>query len=305
MKQLNYFLIDVFTDQKFGGNQLAVFQESEPLNTDLMQKIARELNLSETVFIIPPSDQTKTKKVRIFTPQIELPVAGHPTVGTAFLLGLENWLDTVEGANEWILEEGIGDIPVTVYKEHGKITKAEMSQPTPIFGDVYHDVQNIADLLSLSVNDLDTNLPIQTVSSGVPFLYIPVRSLEAMRQINFRNDVWQQAFADNPNTQHIFAFTRETVHPSSTVHGRMFAPAMGITEDPATGNASGPLGAYLIEHSVIPFNENGKYTIRSEQGLEMGRPSFIDITISKKGNSYKEVKIGGTCVKVGEGKIFI
>ncbi|MFY0759808.1 PhzF family phenazine biosynthesis protein [Metabacillus dongyingensis] len=305
MEELSYVLVDVFTDQRFGGNQLAAFQSSKPLDTDLMQKIARELNLSETVFIFPPSDQTKTKKVRIFTPQIELPVAGHPTVGTAFLLGLENWAETVQGVNEWILEEGVGDIHVTVYKEHDKITKAEMSQPIPIFGDLYHDTEVMADLLSLSVDEIDTNLPIQTISSGVPFLYIPVRSLDAMKRINFRNDVWQQSFSANKDTQHIFVFTQETVNPSSTVHGRMFAPAMGITEDPATGNASGPLGAYLIEHALIPFNENGTYTIRSEQGLEMGRPSFVDISISKEGNDYKKVKIGGACVKVGEGKIFI
>ncbi|MXQ54055.1 PhzF family phenazine biosynthesis protein [Shimazuella alba] len=305
MNELTYHLLDVFTNEKFGGNQLAVFQETNQLETDLMQKIARELNLSEAVFLFPPSDQTKTKQVRIFTPKMELPVAGHPTVGTAFLLGKENWLETAEGVNEWILEEGVGDILVRVYKEDGKITKAEMNQPLPSFGDIFSGISSAADLLSLSVDDIHTSVPIQTVSSGVPFLYIPVKSLDAMKRINFRNDVWQKTFSYHTETQHIFAFTTETVHASSTVHGRMFAPALGITEDPATGIASGPLGSYLIEHSLIPIQEDGQYIIRSEQGLEMGRPSFIDIFIYKEGKEYKQVKIGGMSVKVGEGKIFI
>jgi trans-2,3-dihydro-3-hydroxyanthranilate isomerase len=305
MKELTYHLLDVFTNEKFGGNQLAVFQETDQLETKLMQKIARELNLSETVFLFPPSDDTKTKQVRIFTPQMELPVAGHPTVGTAFLLGLENWLETEEGVNEWVLEEGVGDILVKVYKEDGKMKKAEMNQPFPAFGDIFSDVSSAADLLSLSVDDIYTNVPIQTVSSGVPFLYIPVKSLDAMKRINFRNDVWQKVFSHHKDTQHIFVFTLESVHVSSTVHGRMFAPAMGIMEDPATGIASGPLGAYLIEHSLIPVKEDGHYIIRSEQGLEMDRPSFIDISIHKEGPEYKQVTIGGTSVKVGEGKMFV
>jgi trans-2,3-dihydro-3-hydroxyanthranilate isomerase len=236
---------------------------------------------------------------------MELPVAGHPTVGTAFLLGMENWLETAEGVNDWILEEGVGDILVRVYKEDGKITKAEMNQPLPSFGDIFSGISSAADLLSLSVDDIHTSVPIQTVSSGVPFLFIPVKSLDAMKRINFRTDVWQKTFSYHTETRHIFAFTTETVHASSTVHGRMFAPAMGITEDPATGIASGPLGSYLTEHSLIPIQEDGYYSIRSEQGLEMGRPSFIDISIYKEGKEYKQVKIGGMSVKVGEGKIFI
>lgn len=305
MESLKYFLLDVFTVQRFEGNQLAIFPFKKPLTTEIMQKIARELNLSETVFMFPPSDPSKTIKLRIFTPQKELPVAGHPTVGTAFLLGLENLIKTVDGKNEWILEENIGDIPVTVYKDKGVILKAEMSQPTPVFGDSFRDIEAIASLLSLSKNDIRTNLPIQTVSSGVPFLYVPLTSQSAMKRIHFRNDIWQHAFASNENTQHIFAFTSEVVYPDSTVHGRMFAPALGIPEDPATGIASGPLGAYLIEHSVIPLSKHERYLIRSEQGLHIGRPSFIDISISKKGGLFEEVKVGGTSVKIGEGHIFI
>lgn len=305
MKGLSYILVDVFTDQPFGGNPLAVFKEEQVLSDEIMQNIAKELNLSETTFIFPSSSTDSDKQVRIFTPQVELPVAGHPTIGTAFALASEGWLNTEEGLNNIILEEGVGKIEVLVHRKGDRIVKVEMKQPIPAFGRIFDDVEAAANLLSLSVKDIHTEVPIQSISSGVPFLYIPVHSLSAMQNIHFRRDVWERSFAVHDDTQHIFVFTTETVNKDATVHGRMFAPAMGIHEDPATGNASGPLGAYLIEHSLIPYNEFGEYTIRSEQGMEMGRPSLIDITIIKQGKEYKEVKIGGDCVKVGSGEIFI
>ncbi|PSL41356.1 trans-2,3-dihydro-3-hydroxyanthranilate isomerase [Planomicrobium soli] len=305
MKILNYSLLDVFTNVPFGGNQLAVFHEGDSLTTDMMQKIARELNLSETVFLSSAINPDNQKKLRIFTPQMELPMAGHPTIGAAFLLADQDLIQTKEGVSDWILEEAVGDIPVTVYKEEGLITKVEMIQPLPSFGKRFPKVEQVAELLSLTPEDLNTELPLQTVSTGVPFLFVPVRSLAAINKINFRSDVWEQHFSLNEATRHIFVFTLETEHPASTVHSRMFAPAMGIPEDPATGAASGPLGAYLVEHAVIPEAENGIYSIRSEQGLEMGRPSFVDITIVKTGHDFRQVKIGGISVTVGKGQLYL
>jgi trans-2,3-dihydro-3-hydroxyanthranilate isomerase len=305
MEILKYSLVDVFTTTPFGGNQLAVFHEDSNLKTETMQMIARELNLSETVFIRPPSDPKREKSLRIFTPKVELPMAGHPTIGAAYVLADKGILATKEGQNEWIIEEGVGDVPVTVYKDDSHISKVEMKQPIPVFGEKYLNTEIAAKLLSLSIEDLDTNLPIQTVSTGVPFLYIPVRSLSAIKKINFRADVWEEYFSSNPSTKHIFTFTKETEEAKSTVHSRMFAPAMGISEDPATGAASGPLGAYLVEYGVIPPTENETYFLRSEQGIEMGRPSFIDISIVKEGNEFKEVKIGGNCVIIGSGELHL
>ncbi|WKA55735.1 PhzF family phenazine biosynthesis protein [Planococcus shixiaomingii] len=305
MKVLNYSLLDVFTTIPFGGNQLAVFHEGDSLSTEMMQKIARELNLSESVFLCSPSNTAHQKRLRIFTPQMELPMAGHPTIGAAFLLADQDLIPTEEGTNEWLLEEIVGNIPVSVYKEGDLITKVEMTQPLPVFGEHYSGTERVAELLSLSVEDLNTDFPVQTVSTGVPFLFIAVRSLSAVQKINFRSDVWEKHFSRNEATQHIFVFTTETEQPSSTVHSRMFAPAMGIPEDPATGAASGPLGAYLVEHAVIPATENGKYSIRSEQGMEMGRPSFIDITIVKTGQEFQQIKIGGTSVTVGKGQLYL
>ncbi|WP_028778307.1 PhzF family phenazine biosynthesis protein [Shimazuella kribbensis] len=303
MEALRYALLDVFTTKPFGGNQLAVFYDDTNLPTETMQTIARELNLSETVFVQTPSDAKKEKRLRIFTPKVELPMAGHPTIGTAYLLADKGILDTKEGVNEWVLEEEVGEIPVKVYREQSRISKVEMTQPLPEFGEVYQDRQNVADLFSLSVEDLDPALPIQTVSTGVPFLFIPICTLDAIKKIQFRMDIWEKHFSRNPEIQHIFTFTTETENISSTIHSRMFAPAMGISEDPATGNASGSLGAYLVEHAVVSPVEQETYFIRSEQGFEMGRPSYIDITIGKEGEQYKEVKIGGTSVIIGSGEI--
>jgi trans-2,3-dihydro-3-hydroxyanthranilate isomerase len=305
MKTLNYSLLDVFTTIPFGGNQLAVFEEDSTLTVENMQMIAKELNLSETVFIRPAKDPSKTKNLRIFTPQVELPMAGHPTIGAAYILAKKGSVETRIGQNDWTFEEGVGDVQVTVHKNQSGIENIEMRHPNPVFGENYHGIGNVAELLSLTIEDLNTSFPIQTVSTGVPFLFIPVRSLQAMKKINFRTDVWEKFFSDNPNTKHIFTFTTETDKEQSTVHSRMFAPAMGITEDPATGAASGPLGAYLVEHAVIPPTENGTYFIRSEQGIEMGRPSFIDIFIRKEGSKYKEVKISGNCVFMGSGQLHL
>ncbi|WP_227394916.1 PhzF family phenazine biosynthesis protein [Jeotgalibacillus aurantiacus] len=305
MKTLSYSLLDVFTTTPFGGNQLAVFYEEQPLDDVQMQQIARELNLSETVFVQPPSNGSNQKKLRIFTPQMELPMAGHPTIGTAFLLADKGLIDVKEGENSWVLEEGVGDIPVTVTQKDGTITSVQMQQPVPQFGSIFDNRKLAAALLSLSEEDLSDHLHVQTVSSGVPFLFIPIRSLEAMKKIQFRTDVWEQHFSINDETQHIFAFSTETEHADSHVHSRMFAPAMGIAEDPATGGASGPLGAYLVKNGLVQPASNHHFTMVSEQGLEMGRPSFIEIEVKTNGQEIVQVKIGGPSMIVGAGELYV
>ncbi|MEI5907705.1 PhzF family phenazine biosynthesis protein [Bacillus spongiae] len=304
MKTLHYTLVDVFTNKPFGGNQLAVFHGTTMLNEETMQKIARELNLSETVFILPPNNNDKIARLKIFTPKVELPMAGHPTIGAAYVLAKTNIIETIEGENQWIFEEGIGDVPVTVWKKDGQITKVEMEQPLPNFGDKFVDTQMAAKLLSLSVKELHTTLPIQTVSSGVPFLFIPVSSISSIKNIRFRTDIWDQYFSTNQNTMHIFTFSLETEAPHSSVHSRMFAPAMGIAEDPATGAASGPLGAYLVKYGAIQAIDQENYFIRSEQGFEIQRPSHIDISIHANPD-IKRVKVGGKSVIIGSGQLSV
>lgn len=294
MQKLHYHLLDVFTDKKFGGNQLAVFLEGQTVPETLMQTIARELNLSETVFVLPPEDSKNHFKLRIFTPLQEVPIAGHPTVGTTFLLYQEKKLP----AGDARLEEGVGVIPVSI-DETGVV---KMTQPIPKFGPVFDDRRMIADLLSLEVSELHPEYPIEAVSAGVPFVYIVLKNLAAVQKAKLRQDVWEKHIKNSP-APHVFVFTTETEHPDSTVHSRMFAPAFGIPEDPATGAACGPLGCYLVKYGIVK-PENAQ-SILSEQGVEMGRPSLIQIEVDTEAGKISGVRIGGKSVYVGEGTIYL
>ncbi|WP_456275762.1 PhzF family phenazine biosynthesis protein [Bacillus sp. AK128] len=305
MKKLSYILLDVFTTTPFGGNQLAIFLNGEGLSSADMQTIAKELNLSESVFLFPPTSERPHYKLRIFTPSMELPFAGHPTIGTAFLLGEKKMVSrNEEGLTTIVVEENIGEVPLHLYTKNGKMVKAEMIQPTPKVLAEMTDKQAVSRLLSLNEEDLHQSLPIQTVSAGIPFLFIPIKNLEAMKKIQLRMDVWQELFSNDENKQHIFAFSLETESPEAHVHSRMFAPAMGISEDPATGSASGPLGYYLVANQVFEPADN-QVTIISEQGMEMGRPSRIEITVKFQQGMVSKVLVGGSALIIGEGTLFI
>jgi trans-2,3-dihydro-3-hydroxyanthranilate isomerase len=240
--------------------------------------------------------------VRIFTPGKELPMAGHPTVGTAFVLAHERMFDWSGEYAEIRFEEGVGVIPVSLHFSEGTPGTITMTQPLPSFGPEIQDVEAIAQMLSLDPGDVDTRLPVEVVSCGVPFLFVPLRSLEAARRIQVRADAVSRIL-DPLGMHEVFVFTQEVEHEGSTVHSRMFAPGSGITEDPATGGASGPLGCYLVRHGIVPIEGDGTAKIVSEQGIEMGRPSFIKIEIEQSGGAISAVRVGGECVYVGEGFI--
>lgn len=294
MRRLHYHLLDVFTNQRYGGNQLAVFTNGRGLSTETMRRIAKELNLSETTFIFPPENPANDWKVRIFTPAIELPMAGHPTIGTSFVLAREHMVAVSESQSTIRLEEGVGVIPVTFQFAAGKPSIIQMQQRLPVYTPEFTDRQLAAELLSLTPADL-ADYPVQEISCGVPFLFIPVKTLAAVQQIKFRTDIWERA---RSQYGHFFAFTTETLEPASTVHSRMFAPAMGISEDPATGAASGPLGCYLVKYGFV--NANPAHII-SEQGFELGRPSYIHIEIRQSAGEIEFVGVGGESVYMGEG----
>ena len=299
--RLDYHLLDVFTDRQFGGNPLAVFPDPPlDLKTQLMQRIAKELNLSETTFVFPPVDPANDFRLRIFTPAAELPMAGHPTVGSAYALARLGLLGRLNGAKTIVFEEGVGPIAVEVLADaRGQPSEVWMRQPTPKFGDIRADRDAIASILSLSVSELHTAAPIQVVSSGLPFLFVLVKSLAAMKRISLRLDKWRAHLAGG-GAEQIFAATTETVYDESTVHSRMFAPALGIMEDPATGSASGPLGAYLLKYGLV---KSGGMV--SEQGIEMGRPSFIHIRVKRDGDAFTDVAVGGACAYMGFGSLIV
>ncbi len=292
VRKLHYHRVDVFTNEAFGGNPLAVFLNGRGLSTELMQRIAKEMNLSETTFVLPPEDPANHWKLRIFTPARELPMAGHPTVGTSFVLAREHMVTPTEADPVIRLEEGVGLIPVKFSFKNGAVSLIQMQQRAPIFSPEFTDRQLAADVLSLSVDDL-ADYPVQEVSCGVPFLFIPLKNMHAIQTLKFRTDIWERALK---NYGEIFVFTRETTYPESTVHSRMFAPSMGIAEDPATGGASGPLGSYLVRYGIASSGH-----IISEQGFEMGRPSYIHIEIRQSGDEINFVGVGGESVYMGEG----
>ncbi|MDT5294253.1 MAG: trans-2,3-dihydro-3-hydroxyanthranilate isomerase [Acidobacteriota bacterium] len=303
MRRLHYHIVDVFTDRAFGGNPLAVCTNGRGVETETMQAIAKEFNLSETTFVLPPDDPRHDWRVRIFTPGSELPMAGHPTIGTTFVLAREHMIRCDAQETNIVLEEGVGPVPVRVEFRSGEPVFAEMSQPLPRFGPRMTDARAAAAMLSLDADDIDAELPLEVVSCGVPFLFVPLRSLDAAHRARPRADLMEQAAARDGVPPEVFVFTREVERAGSTVHSRMFAPLFGITEDPATGGASGPLGCYLVRHGVVTC-ENAAEII-SEQGIEMGRPSFIRIRIEQDAGGITAVKVGGQCHFMGEGFIEI
>ena len=297
--QLEYHLLDVFTDRQFGGNPLAVFPQAPPdLSPTLMQQIAKELNLSETTFVLPPEDRTLAHRLRIFTPAAELPMAGHPTVGAAYALAHLGFFGQLGARTTIVFELGVGPIEVTLHADRqGKPSEIWMRQPIPQFGQIYADRRAIAAMLALDESDLRPDAPLQVLSSGLPFLYAPVATLAAMARIQLRQDRWVALLAGS-EAQNVFVMTTETVEAESTVHSRMFAPALGVAEDPATGSASGPLAAYLLRYGLADASD-----MVSEQGFEMGRPSFIRMRVERSGGVITGVAVGGSCVMLGRGSL--
>ena len=271
MTRREYTLVDVFTDRKFGGNQLAVFRDARGISDELMQAAAKELNLAETTYVVP-AEHGGDHKIRIFSPARELPFAGHPTVGTAFVLA-----DARDATLR--LEERVGTLEVTVRDGF-----TEMEQPLPTFEPVA-DRDAVAASISLDAADLEPALPIEIGSSGVRFMFVAVKTLDAVRRASPRG-----------LAEATYIFTAQTVEPGSTVHGRMYAPWQGIAEDPATGSANGPLGAYLVRHGL----SDGKGIV-SEQGFEMGRRSILYVRVGGDRDRITSVHVGGRCTIAGGG----
>lgn len=297
MRHLPYHLVDVFTDRAFGGNPLAVFTHGGGIPDSLMQSIAKELNLSETTFVLPSDEPKHDFRVRIFTPKNELPMAGHPTVGTAFVLAREGML----AKPEVVFEEGVGPVPVSIELRADGPGFIEMQQPLPKFGPRFENPAAIAEMLSLDRSAI-RDLPLEVVSCGNPFFFVPIDTLESMRRIRFRADLAERIITETRATG-VFVFTQEVETAGSHVHGRLFAPGEGIVEDPATGSAAGPLGCYLSRYGLT----DGVGEVRSvlEQGIEMGRPSFLHIRIAHDQGNISAVRVGGTCHYMGTGNFEI
>jgi trans-2,3-dihydro-3-hydroxyanthranilate isomerase len=284
--------VDVFTDRALNGNALAVVLDGRGLSTEQMQAIARETNLSETTFILPgdpPAEKTQGIRVRIFTVQEELPFAGHPTLGTAFVL------HTRTGANEILLNLNVGPVPIRFVEQAGR-PFGEMTQKNPDFGAI-HDREAVARATGLNAADFDPTAPIQSVSTGVPFAIAPVRSLKTLQ--SFRLDVNRAAeYLERSGEKFFYFVSRETVDPRARLHARMF---FYNGEDPATGSAAGCCSAWMVAHGVAAPDEQ----VMIEQGLEMHRPSSIFVRAGKRDNQVVNVRVGGNCVEVLRGELML
>jgi len=296
---IKFQLIDVFTSEPFGGNPLAIFDSADSLSATQMLKIAKELNLSESVFLNKASQPVADVKMRIFTPGMELPTAGHPTIGTAFYLLKEKGITPItEG--ELLLEQNIGNIKVGYEKTSTGISKILMEQPLPKFEQTFRDRRLVASLLSIEENEIEDHFPCRIVNCGNPFLIVPVKTLKSVKKLQLNNELFREIL-DEIFITGIMAFTMETESSHHLTHSRMFAPHIGVAEDPATGSAHGPLASYLHNYNIANLSE----LAIGEQGYELGRPSQIKMKILQEDGKISKVLVGGSCVRTGSGEILI
>jgi trans-2,3-dihydro-3-hydroxyanthranilate isomerase len=301
MQTYRYLHLDVFTDAPFEGNQLAVFPEPRSLTPGQMQTITREMNFSECTFILPAETPGTDVRMRIFTPGEELPMAGHPTIGSTFALAKEGVIKP--GQAGFVFGLGVGPTSVSLDWKGSTLDFAWMTQKNPQFGNEVKDRAAFARAIGVASSDL-ADTPVQIVSCGVPFLFVALNSRRAVDGVSV--DV--KAYADTCKASDVeslplFVFTaaRAESRGDETVYSRMLAPGFGIAEDPATGGASGPLGCYLFKHRLV--DRAALAHAISLQGVKMLRPSRVHISIDAAGDEITRVRVGGRSVLVGDGRL--
>lgn len=288
-RRLDYVQLDVFANRALEGNQLAVFTDATQLTSEEMQALAKETNLSETTFILPRDAATEQKegiRVRIFTTQEELKFAGHPTLGTAWHLAEER------GVDEVTLDLPVGKVPVQFRRENGALVFGEMRQKDPEFGTV-HEPEAVANALGLPLSAIDPSRPVQTVSTGMAFAIVPIRSLQTLQGTSL---FWPkvQEYLEKTDAKFFYLVSRETVAQDATLHARMF---FYNGEDPATGSAAGCCTGWAVKHGVLASEQQGLI----EQGIEMKRPSRIFIKATLENDRVTNVRVGGAALQVFKG----
>lgn len=300
MPTIVYHRVNVFTTRPFGGNPLAVFPDADGIPSDILQALAREMNLAESTFVQKARAIGANVRVRIFTCTEELPLAGHPTLGTHFVLARLGRYELNEPVTRVFQEIGAGILPVDLLVRGGQVQKIVMTQADPVFYEPIFDPGHMAEALGIPESDIAVpDLPIQMVSTGLKQVIVPLRSLKALRRVSPRMDLVRQC-GEMFGCRMFYLFTRETIDPMSTTHGRMITPDL-MSEDPASGSASGCLGAYLVRHKLVPLDPVVRIT--NEQGHEVGRPSQIEIEIENDYDGIRSVKVGGPVVWLGQGTI--
>lgn len=293
MSTLPFYIVDVFAEHKYAGNQLAVIVDTaRTLSPDAMQRLALEMHYSETTFILSDAPVNGGYDVRIFTPDEEVPFAGHPTLGTAFVI--RNMLQGASAA-QILLNLRVGQIPVTTTPAHPDMLW--MRQNAPTFGDTL-DPQSVADVVGLAVDEVDERFPIEEVSTGLPFIIVPLNTLASLQRCSVRRDRYFRLIQDRW-AKALFLFCPEPHDAGNTFSARMFADCFGILEDPATGSANGCLAGYLVKHRY--FGEP-RIDIRVEQGYEIRRPSLLSLKAQETGDTI-EIRVGGKVKLVAQGHL--
>jgi trans-2,3-dihydro-3-hydroxyanthranilate isomerase len=298
-----YYICDVFTERRFGGNQLAVLPKAQGLTKEQMQQITREFNFSETAFVLP-AETGHTRRVRIFTPASEIPFAGHPNVGTAFVLATIGEFGEINSPHTIIFEEEAGLVSVTIHAAEGKIVSCELAAPQPLSLGKTVAPELVASAVSVNRDDIvtDTHDP-QVCSVGLPFVFTELRNRAALERARINLSGFE-ALRDLEVNPQVYVYTRvnESDPEGFDIRARMFAPLSGVAEDPATGSANCTLGGLLAHHEQVT---NGTLSWRIAQGVEMGRPSTLVARAEKKEGVVTGTWIGGATVLVSEGTIYL
>jgi trans-2,3-dihydro-3-hydroxyanthranilate isomerase len=289
----DFMILDVFTEKPFGGNQLAVLTDASGITPEAMQTVAREFDFPETTFVLPPADPANARHVRIFTPGGELPFAGHPTVGTACAMVMAGQAKV----GEFILEEGVGPVAVTTNNDGGAYSARLRLNRGPETSGTVPAVDDVAAMLSLDPGDV---LDIFCAGLGPRFTFVHLASREAVDRSQLDHQQWRQCLAETWGPQ-LFVFAGEP-RDGAELYGRMFAPALGIAEDPATGAAAAAIVGFL---AAAHGTGDGEFALSIVQGVAMGRPSFLGASARLENGTVTSIEVGGGCVLIAEGKIEI
>ena len=299
-----FWTVDVFTNRSFGGNPLAVIPYANGLTDEQMQRIAREFNLSETSFVLPPESPEHTFRLRIFTPQTELPFAGHPTLGAAYVLGLCGRVELKSERTQIVFAEKVGAVPVEIRAAGTQPVFTQLTAAMlPQFGPPAPPSEIVAAMLSVDPSDVlddDRDEPM-AISCGMPFLFVPLASRAAVRRSRL-NWEWYNQYVPAAWAPQIYVFSFDVESSDATIHARAFTRAVGIEEDPATGSAACGLAGYLARRERL---KDGTARWRVEQGVEMGRPSMLDVEADSREGAITAVRVGGPSVVISEGHLFV
>jgi len=294
LKKLVFYTVDVFAESKFAGNQLAVVLDASSLSDIEMQKIAKEMNYSETSFVLSTRKRKGGYDVRIFTPREEVPFAGHPTLGTAYVIQRTIIRSPVESV---VLNLKVGQVPVSLNYKGKAPDLLWMKQIQPTFGRTELPRQSVSEMLSLDENLIDSKFPVEEVSTGLPHIIVPMKSLDAVKKAKVNKEKYFE-FINDKTAKAVLIFCTETYDKANQINARQFADYYGVPEDPATGSGNGCLAAYLVKHRY--FGSDKIDNVRVEQGYEIGRPSLLFLKATETGVGI-DVWVGGRAVMVAKG----